>query len=262
MVRMASQLGVSIVIPNWNHEVLLPRAITSALRAVEVLRGEGRPAEVLVIDDFSRDGSQTMLRQLEALYYRNGLRCVAFGANAGLASSRNQAMDHTRHRYVAFLDADNELIPENLPLFIKTLEQTQAAVAYGNLLVRTPTARCSHYVLSNESIQKKLFQWNYVDAFSVWDKVQFLDLGGYDAAFHYLEDYEMWLHLATNGRRMVFVPAMLGYYYLLPVAMTTDLQNQDIAKARILRIFNQVKVREFINANTFQIRYRPDIGYI
>ncbi len=262
MVTMMAQAGVTIAIPNWNHEVLLPRAITSALRAVEILRGEGRPAEVLVIDDFSRDGSQTMLRQLEALYYKDGLRCLAFGANAGLASSRNQAMDHVRHRYVAFLDADNELIPENLPLFIKTLEQTQAAVAYGNLLVRTPTADYAHYVLSNESFQKKLFQGNYVDAFSVWDRVQFLDVGGYDASYFLWEDYEMWLHLATNGRRIVFVPAMLGYYYLLPVSMSTDLQKQDIVKARILRIFNQVKVREFLQMNTCHLRYHPALGYI
>jgi teichuronic acid biosynthesis glycosyltransferase TuaG len=260
---MASQLGVSIVIPNWNHEILLPRAIASALRAVEVLRGEGRPAEVLVIDDFSRDGSQTLLRQLEALYYRQGLRCLAFSANAGLASSRNQAMDHARHRYVAFLDADNELIPENLPLFIRTLEQTKAVVAYGNLLVRTPTAKFCHYVLSNESIQKKLYQWNYVDAFSVWDRDQFLDVGGYDASYQFLwEDYEMWLHLLTNGRRMVFVPAVLGYYYLLPVSMSTDQQKQEIVRSKLNRIFNQVKVREFLNTNTVHLRHHPDIGYL
>ena len=203
--------GVSIVIPNWNHEVLLPRSIASAMRTLDVLRERGLPGEVLVIDDSSRDGSQTVLRQLESLYFKSGLRCLAFGTNAGLAASRNQAVNHARYRYIAFLDADNELIPENLPLFIKTLEQTQAAVAYGNLLLRTPTATHAHYMHSNESIQKRLFQGgNYVDAFSIWDKVQFLDMGGYDTSYQYLEDYEMWLHLATNGRRMCSFPSSSG----------------------------------------------------
>src|SRR5262245_39842065 len=121
---MIAQAGVTIAIPNWNHELLLPRSIGSALRAIDLLRSEGVPAEVLVIDDGSRDGSQTLLRQLEALYYQDGLRCLAFQANAGLAASRNQTLNHARYRYLAFLDADNELIPENLPLFVKTLEQT------------------------------------------------------------------------------------------------------------------------------------------
>jgi glycosyltransferase involved in cell wall biosynthesis len=261
---MLAQAGVTIAIPNWNHEILLPRAITSALRAVNLLRIEGVPAEVLVIDDCSRDGSQTLLRQLEALYYQDGLRCLAFGANAGLAASRNQTLNHARYRYLAFLDADNELIPENLPLFVKTLEQTRAAVAYGNLLVRAPTADHAHFVLSNESIQKKLFRYqsNYVDAFSVWDRLQLLDVGGYDASLHFLEDHEMWLHLATNGRRIVFVPAVLGYYYILPAAMSRDIPKQEIVAARLVRIFNQVNVRELLQVNTCHLRYHPDLGYI
>jgi glycosyltransferase involved in cell wall biosynthesis len=259
---MMAQAGVTIAIPNWNHEILLPRSIASALRAIDVLRRDGVPAEVLVIDDGSRDGSQTLLRQLEALYYRDGLRCLAFGANAGLAASRNLTLTHARYRHLAFLDADNELIPENLPLFVATLEQTGAAVAYGNLLIRTPSAGRAHAVLSNESIQKRLFRWNYVDAFSVWDRLQLLDAGGYDASYHFLEDYEMWLHLATNGRRIVFVPAVLGYYYLLPVAMSSDRPKQEIVAARIARIFDQLKVREFLEMNTLHLRYHPDLGYI
>ena len=259
---MKVEAGVTIAIPNWNHELLLPRSIASAMRAREVLCDEGIAAEVVVIDDFSRDGSPTLLRQLEALYYKDGFRCLSFAANAGLGASRNQALVHARYRYLAFLDADNELIPENLPLFIRTLEQTRAAVAYGNLLVRTPTARYAHSWLSNESIQYKLFQGNYVDAFSVFDRVQLLDVGGYDASYNALEDYEMWLHLATNGRRVVFVPAVLGYYYALPVAMSLDRQKQDAVAARIYRIYDQVKARRFLEMNTCHLRYHPEMGYL
>src|SRR5437660_1438594 len=127
---MMAEAGVTIAIPNWNHEILLPRAITSALRAVAILRERGMPAEVLVIDECSRDGSLTLLRQLEALHYRDGLRCLSFASTASLATSRNEAAHHARYRYLAFLDADNELIPENLPIFLETLQQTRAAAVY------------------------------------------------------------------------------------------------------------------------------------
>ncbi|HKM56127.1 MAG TPA: glycosyltransferase family A protein [Isosphaeraceae bacterium] len=260
---MMAHAGVTIAIPNWNHEILLPRSIASALRAVDLLRNEGVPAEVLVIDDGSRDGSQTLLRQLEALYSKDGLRCLCFGVNAGSAASRNQTLNHARYRYLVFLDADNELIPENLPLFLDTLQQTQAAAAYGNLLIRTPTSNYAHYMHSCESIQKRIFRGgNYVDTFSVWDRAQLLDVGGYDASTHIVEDYELWLHLATNGRRIVFVPAVLGYYYLLPGSNASDRQKADIAESRVLRIFNQVKAREFLQMNTCHLRYHPELGYI
>jgi glycosyltransferase involved in cell wall biosynthesis len=260
---MMAQEGVSIVIPNWNHEIFLPRSISSAMRTLEILRGEGLPCEVLVIDDSSRDGSQTVLRQLESLYFKSGLRCLSFAMNGGLAASRNLALNHARYRYLLFLDADNELLPENLPLFIETLQQTQAASVYGNLLLRTPTADHAHYMHSNESFQTRLFGGgNYIDAFSVWDGAQLLDLGGYDTSWNILEDFEMWLHLATNGRRIVFVPAILGYYYVLPVSMVTDRQKLDIAEARLRRIFNQVKAREFLAVNTCHLRYHPQLGYL
>src|SRR5947208_1489327 len=89
-MKAQAQAGVTIPIPNWNHEILLPRSISSAMRAMQLLREQGMPAEVMVVDDYSRDGSPTLLRQLEALYYKDGFRCLAFGANAGLAAVRNQ----------------------------------------------------------------------------------------------------------------------------------------------------------------------------
>jgi hypothetical protein len=113
-------------------------------------------------------------------------------------------------------------------------------------------------------MQKRLFRYdvNYIDAFSVWDRLQLLDVGGYDASLHFLEDHEMWLHLATNGRRIVFVPVVLGYYYILPSAMSRDVPKQKTVAARLVRIFNQVNVRELLKLNTCHLRYHPDSGYI
>src|SRR5580693_4588580 len=109
---MTRQAGVTIAIPNWNHELLLPRALASALRAVALLREEGMHGEVLVIDDHSRDGSRSLLRKLEALHFADGLRVLALAAHSGLAVCRNQALLNARFPYVLFLNADNELIPE------------------------------------------------------------------------------------------------------------------------------------------------------
>ncbi len=259
---MKAEAGVTIAIPNWNHEILLPRSITSALRAVELLREAGTAGEVLVIDESSRDGSLTLLRQLEALHYKDGLRCLSFGTTASLATTRNEAAHQARYRYLAFLDADNVLIPENLPMFLEALRQTRAAVAYGNLLVRAPAARHAHFALSTESMQKRLFRTgaNYVDAFSIWDRVQLLDAGGFDESLQCLEDYEMWMHLATNGRRIAFVPAVLGYYYIMPSAMSNDRGPQEIAAARLKRIFDQARVRERLHLQTCHLRYHPALG--
>jgi glycosyltransferase involved in cell wall biosynthesis len=259
---MESQGGVTIAIPNWNHELLLPRAINSALRAVALLRQRGVAGEVLVIDDHSRDGSLTLLRQLEARHYRDGLRLLAFAANAGLPASRNAALAQSRHRYIAFLDADNELIPENLPCLLTALARTGAAGAYGTLLVRSVTSTLAHGAISTESFQDRLFDHNYIDALAVFDREQLIDVGGYDASFQTWEDYEFWLHLATNGREVLFVPIVLGYYYLLPSAMCLDPVKAVAAETRLRRVYNQVKARSRVPMRTRHCRYHPELGYL
>jgi glycosyltransferase involved in cell wall biosynthesis len=261
--------GVTIAIPNWNHEVLLPRSISSALRAIAVLREQKVAGEVLVIDDCSRDGSLTLLRQLEALHRADGLRVLAFAKNEGLAASRNQAILNARFPYIAFLDADNELIPANLPYFVRTLKETRAAAAYGTLLMRTVSSRTAFGVASNESVQPKLFEANYIDALAVFDRQQLLDVGGYSTwrshkrgTCHGREDFELWLNLASNGRQIVFVPVVLGYYYVLPGSMIQTTETWETARNRIVRAFDQLRIRSALPMNTACCRYHPDIGYL
>ena len=261
---MMAQAGVTIAIPNWNHEILLPRSIASALRAVDLLRNEGVPAEVLVIDDASRDGSQTLLRQLEALYSKDGLRCLCFGVNAGSAASRNQTLNHARYRYLAFLDADNELIPENLPLFLETLQQTQAAVAYGNLLVRTPTCelrplhatatRASRRGCSEGKLRRCLFGLGPGPApgrrwlrcvLSLPRRLRDVAAPGHQRPPD---------RLRPRSPRLLLSPAR-------PECRAIPRSKRSPSRV-ILRIFNQVKVREFLQMNTCHLRYHPALGYI
>jgi glycosyltransferase involved in cell wall biosynthesis len=261
---MSTRDGVSIVVPNWNHEVFLPRSVASGLRGVEALARRGVPAEVVVVDDFSRDGSSQLLRQLEALHHARGLRVVARAANRGLAAARNFGLAEAAHRYVVFMDADNELVPETLPIFRQSLLNTAAAAAYGNLLVRGMNAPAAHGVLSNQSFQRGIFRGNYVDAFAMFDRVQVEDAGRYDASCAAHEDYELWLHLAATGRRILFVPAAFGYYYENAGSMINREQADHNAGVhrRVKRIFDQVGARSGLPLRTDCLRYHPDLGYL
>jgi glycosyltransferase involved in cell wall biosynthesis len=261
---MKTQDGVSIVIPNWNHEVFLPRSVSSGLRGVEALSRIGVPGEVIVVDDYSRDGSAHLLRQLEALYHEQGLRVAAQSANRGLAAARNLGLNESSYRYVVFMDADNEVAGDNLPVFHESLRQTGAAAAYGNLLVRGMTATAAHGVLSNQSFQRGIFKGNYVDAFAMFDRIQVIDAGRYDGSCAAHEDYELWLHLAATGRRVLFVPVTFGYYYENANSMINREQadQNTVVHRRVKRIFDQVGSRWALPLETDCLRYHPDLGYL
>jgi glycosyltransferase involved in cell wall biosynthesis len=259
-------LGMTIVIPNWNHEYVLARAVGSALRAVADLRSRQIPAEVLVVDDHSRDGSLTLLRQLEALYYQDGLRVMALRRNVGLAAARNRGALYAGFRYLTFMDADNEIVSGNLYHFYRAITQTGAAVVYGNL-IHVKRKQDQMELIGNESFQDQMFTANGIDAFAVVDRVQLFDSDGYleDSKIAPPEDWELYLHLATNGRAIVFVPMVMGLYYDLPGSITREGEASTLRaeqNAYIRRVYNQLGLRKQHLINTRHLRYHPDLGYI
>jgi glycosyltransferase involved in cell wall biosynthesis len=254
--------GVTIAIPNWNHEVFLARAIQSAMDGVRALKSAGTEAEVLVVDDASRDGSHALLRQLEARYYADGLRVHIHPTNRGLSASRNTGLLEAQFRYVLFMDADNALIGANAPFFHRAIRDTDAAAVFGNLLVRTLGQDMSTRLLTCESFQNRIFDGNYIDAFALFDRIQVADVGGYSSTLPGWEDWELWARLSTNGRRIVFVPLAFGYYYELPNSMIRTAKNGEEIMARFKRQFNQTGFRSNLPMNTNQLRYYPEVGYL
>jgi len=268
--RRTSPEGVTIVIPNWNHEYLLARSISSALQAVADLQAHGVPAEVLVVDDGSRDGSPTLLRQLEALYFDAGLRVYILPRNSGLpAMTRTAGLQAASYRYACLLDADDELLPANLWHFYRSITQTGAAIVYGELMFKGAKTLAEEGMYSTESFQSRMFNDNYISVLVLLDRNQALDAAAFshDVRMKGREDWETYMHLAANGRRMIFVPIAIGYYYrYLPgslikaVLSEADIQNSYMSHLR--RVYNQLGLRRRQPMNTLHLRYHPDVGYL
>jgi glycosyltransferase involved in cell wall biosynthesis len=254
--------GVTITIPCWNHEVFLARAIRSAMDAVHALDEVGIPGEILVVDDASRDGSRSLLRQLEARYHGEGLRVLVHPSNTGVATARNTALLKARFRYILFLDADDELIGANLPLFHRAIQDTQCAAVYGSSFVRELGHDKAFLMISHESFQNRLFEANYLDKLALFDRPQVIDVGGYNADWANWEDWELWGHLASSGRRIIFVPVAMGYYDQIANSKLRMMKNPEDMFARLRRTFNQTGSRDHLPTNSNLLRYHPAVGYL
>jgi len=254
--------GVTIAIPNWNHEYFLARSIRSGLDAVRHVRERGSSAEVLVVDDTSRDGSRPLLRQLEARYRDDGLRVHHNATNQGPGGSRNSAIALARYRFIIFLDADNELVASNIPLFHRAIIETDATAVYGNLLVRKALRSTAHEARSTECFHNGIFLINHIDTLAIYDRIRLADAEGFDASLPGLEDWEMWLHLATNGCRIVFVPMVFGFYDLMPHSTNASVPDIERLHGRRKRIYDQSGFREHRRTKSHHLRYFPGVGYL
>jgi glycosyltransferase involved in cell wall biosynthesis len=97
-------LAVSVIIPTYNRASLVTRAVASALSAT--VPGD----EVIVVDDGSTDDSHEALGP-----YLPRIRYLRI-EHAGAGAARNRGVEASRNPLVAFLDSDDEWMPDKLPL--------------------------------------------------------------------------------------------------------------------------------------------------
>lgn len=104
---------ISIVIPIYNAEKLLHRAVDSALNQI------GRNYEVILVDDGSTDGSGRICDDYAA---KDPRVQVVHKVNGGLSSARNAGTPVAQGEYIVYLDADDFLDPDTCSELTKVIE--------------------------------------------------------------------------------------------------------------------------------------------
>jgi glycosyltransferase involved in cell wall biosynthesis len=95
-------IRISVVIPVYNGAAFIQRCLNSVF-------AQTHPAtEIIVIDDGSTDGTPDILR-----HNQPAVRVIT-QTNAGRSAARNRAINEASGAYVAFLDADDEFLPDHL----------------------------------------------------------------------------------------------------------------------------------------------------
>ena len=114
---------LSIIIPAYNEELRLPATLE---RIAEYLSTSGHEAEVLVVDDGSKDGTAAV-----ADYFRikiPTLRVISNGLNRGKGYSVRHGMQEARGRIALFTDADLSAPIEEAGKLIEALETYDVAI--------------------------------------------------------------------------------------------------------------------------------------
>lgn len=104
---MNSEYLVSVIIPVYNAE----RCIEKCLVSLNKQTLSKSKFEVLVVDDYSTDGTLDKVRNHNTDL---NMRIVELGENLGPGIARNKGIDLARGAYILFLDGDDFLVPEAL----------------------------------------------------------------------------------------------------------------------------------------------------
>ena len=196
---------VSIIIPLYNKGVFIARAIDS------ILAQTWQDFEIVVVDDGSTDNGPEIVKS----YKDSRLRLIQ-QPNAGPGAARNRGVKESSSPYVAFLDADDEYLPEFLQTSIINLKNNPDCVL----------SVVNHYRGTEKTLATTIFPFNIgivtgswrlspeAGAAEMWGSLiyllscvvicrrdVFLEFGGfYEHHCTYAEDQYLWLQILLNCR--------------------------------------------------------------
>ena len=124
--------AVSVVIPLYNKEKFIVRALKS------VFAQTFQDYEVIVVDDGSTDRSMEVVAKCTDPRLR-----VIRQANAGPGAARNRGARESISKCVAFLDADDELLPNFLAENLSNLKENSDCMMSLCAFVRGPEKQIS-----------------------------------------------------------------------------------------------------------------------
>lgn len=118
---MSDKPLISVIIPTFNRATVLPRTVKL------VLAQTYRPLQLILVNDGSRDHTADVMDTLKRQVVEAGIEPTFVNkVNGGCASARNEAFRHVRGEFFAFLDDDDEWLPQKISLQVAELQRTGA----------------------------------------------------------------------------------------------------------------------------------------
>jgi glycosyltransferase involved in cell wall biosynthesis len=210
---------ISVVIPAFNAGGFIRRAIDSVLSQTYL------DYEIIVVDDGSTDNTAEVVKS-----YSSKVRYI-YQKNAGDGPARNTGIAAAKGDWIAFLDHDDEWLPEKLQLQIDLLNRHPdlrwCAANYYTRYVKRQVPVGDVKLLSNVLGEKNYFD-NFFTAVCksgcalvtstvIVHKEVFQKAGIFDSCWLCCADFDMWWRIAYQYPR-------IGYFAQPLVIMHLDVQ--------------------------------------
>lgn len=194
---------IAVIIPTYNRAALLERAVVS------VLGQTFQDFELVVVDDGSTD------RTADLPLFKNSdpreprepreprLRCIRLPENRGVSAARNAGVKATSAPWLAFLDSDDEWLPEKLEKQLRWtikhpdmhIVQTREIWIRRGTRVNPPK---THEKFEGDLFAASLERCMITPSSVMLRRTLFEQSGGFNERLPACEDYDLWLRITCR----------------------------------------------------------------
>ena len=206
-----AEFTVSVVIPALNEGPRVGRAIQSVLRQTHPVN------EIIVVDDGSTDNTA------EAVARFGDAVVLIRQANQGAAAARNAGLRRAGSEWVAFLDADDEWLPDHIEAARESISRHPEVVWYSAAFEQRSESGAHLYraqadpALLHDGVIEDYFLAAPRTDFAVNGMLVrrsvFDAVGLFNAQLGRGEDVDMWFRIACRYPRLAYSNALASIYW-------------------------------------------------
>ena len=226
---------VSIIIPTYNRATSLGTAIQS------VLNQTYKDFEIIVVDDFSSDNTEKVVREFQD----QRISFIRHPENRGSGCARNTGIDRAKGRFIAFQDSDDIWLPGKLMKQIEALSKAcdEVGVVYTGYIRKDSGVEKyfpeSYVKEKQNNILRQLVRGNIVGTPTAIVKRECFEKAGlFDEELSNLEDWELWLRIAKDYL-FIFIDEPLVIASLGYDSITRNLKTKTASLERIFSLHEE-----------------------
>lgn len=189
---------VSVVIPTYNRAATIGASIQS------VLNQTWQNFELIIVDDGSTDNT----RQVVKAFADDRIRYICQEQNGGASHARNTGIKLAECEFVAFLDSDDEWLPEKLEKQMEAMAKAPENVGLVYCRMRVLRGERDAVICPPLSMEQKRLEGNLLTQLAVQNvigtptvlarKSCLVQVDGFDENLRCLEDWDMACRIAEQ----------------------------------------------------------------
>ncbi len=219
-------MEVSIVIPTWKGRHLLEAYLPSVIDAAVAYRtGAHGTAEIVVVDDAGGDGTPEWLKSS----YPDRVKVVTHEHNRGFSAACQTGFETARFPIVLLLNNDVRLDPHCIASMAEHFTDPRVFAVTGKIFNQDGDIFCNggkvaHFrrgmwstyenydVIADSRCDSPLLSFSAIGAFSAYDRLKFLELGGFEPLTAMVEDVELSWRGWKRGWLVLYEPRSIAYH--------------------------------------------------
>jgi len=216
---------VSVIIPNFNTINIIDSCLEN------IIKIDYKPLEIIIVDDFSSDGSYEKLLEFQKKDPR--LVILRNEKNSGPSKTRNNGINNSKGKYIAFLETDMHASSTFLEPLVRNLENDSSLGAVQSLVLDLNKKNLIqhnglyydpyNFFVFQENIgddvnkisSKLIEKYTSIGAVGSMVRKDLLDkIGGFDENIvHNIDDIDLGWRIWISGNKIKLIPESITYHW-------------------------------------------------